>query len=151
VRWLFALALALAFSVHAKEVPDWFGDSFLDLREDVADASKEGKRVLLYFFQNGCKYCRQLVSVTLADAKTIDKVRRHFVPLPINIYGAREVTLKDGRALTEKELAAFHKVRFTPTIVFLDEKGDAVHRIHGYQPPEDFYKLLDPALPARLD
>ncbi len=29
--------------------PDWFKDSFLDLREDIADAAEEGRRVVIFF------------------------------------------------------------------------------------------------------
>ena len=37
------------------EKPDWFKQSFLDIREDVQEASGEGRRVLLYFYQDGCQ------------------------------------------------------------------------------------------------
>ena len=49
------LALMLASTpVMAQEPPAWFGDSLLELREDVAEAAKHGKRVMLYFGQDGC-------------------------------------------------------------------------------------------------
>ena len=40
--------------------PDWFKNSFLDIREDVADAKAAGKRLVLYFYQDGCPYCKKL-------------------------------------------------------------------------------------------
>ncbi|MFA7386616.1 MAG: hypothetical protein WCZ87_03030, partial [Thiohalobacteraceae bacterium] len=36
------------------EKPAWFKNSFLDLREDVAEARAEDKQVVLYFYQDGC-------------------------------------------------------------------------------------------------
>ena len=33
--------------------PSWFKESFLDFREDIAEASAEGRRLLLYFWQRG--------------------------------------------------------------------------------------------------
>ncbi|MCK5091158.1 MAG: thioredoxin, partial [Gammaproteobacteria bacterium] len=44
-----------------EEKPDWFKLSFLDIREDVEEATAEGKRVLLYFYQDGCPYCAKLI------------------------------------------------------------------------------------------
>ncbi|EGW54888.1 thioredoxin SoxW [endosymbiont of Tevnia jerichonana (vent Tica)] len=47
------------------EKPDWFKQSFLDLQEDVEAAAGEGKRLLLYFHQDGCPYCAKLLRVVL--------------------------------------------------------------------------------------
>ena len=47
--------------------PGWFKESFLDFREDIAEASVEGKRLLLYFWQRGCPYCCLLYTSDAAD------------------------------------------------------------------------------------
>ena len=64
---LFALLIAVALPLQAQEAPDWFEETFLDVREDVATAAKDGKRLMLYFWLEGCPYCKQLVEVTLRD------------------------------------------------------------------------------------
>jgi thioredoxin-related protein len=61
------LAVFISFNVVAKEgkiiggadyeIPAWFTDSFLDISDDVEDASDENKSVLLYFHLDGCPYC----------------------------------------------------------------------------------------------
>jgi thioredoxin-related protein len=143
----FALAFLLFASTgFAEDAPEWFVESFLDIREDAAEAAKDGKRLMLYFRQDGCPYCKQLVEVNWRQARIADKTRRHFMPVAINIWGDREVTLPDGRRMPEKRLAAALKVQFTPTLVFFDEKGEPAHRINGYLPPEDFYAALDQAI-----
>jgi len=43
------------------EKPAWFKESFLDLREDIKEATENKKRVLLYFYQDGCPYCAKLL------------------------------------------------------------------------------------------
>ncbi|WP_201342200.1 hypothetical protein [Abyssogena phaseoliformis symbiont] len=35
------------------------------------------------------------------------------------------------------------KVQFTPTLVFLNSKGDSVLRLNGYQSVEKIHKVLD--------
>lgn len=150
MRWFFALALLLSFGVHAQEAPEWFTQSFLDIPEDVVDAAKQGKRVMLYFSQDGCPYCKQLVTVNFRDPKIVEKMRRHFVPIAINIWGDREVTWygggASGRKMSEKAFARMLKIQFTPTLIFFNEKGGVALRLNGYLPPDKFYDALDAAI-----
>jgi thioredoxin-related protein len=138
-----AAAEGLNPSPHAIDIPPWFRETFLDFREDVREAAKEKKRLLVYFGQDGCPYCRELMRVNFADKALADRMRRHFYAIAINIRGDREVVWSDGRVLTEKMLAAFLKVQFTPTLLFFDEKGAIALRINGYYPPHRFDAALD--------
>ncbi|HET9405590.1 MAG TPA: thioredoxin fold domain-containing protein [Burkholderiales bacterium] len=128
---------------HAIDVPSWFRETFLDFREDVREAAKDGKRLLVYFGQDGCPYCRELMRVSFRQKDIADKTRRHFHAVAINIWGDRETAWIDGKTLTEKALAARLKVQFTPTLLFFDEKGAVVLRINGYYPPHRLHAALD--------
>jgi thioredoxin-related protein len=149
MRWL---ALAVAFfslPAAAQDVPQWFTPSLLDIREDITEAAREGRRLMLYFHQDGCPWCKQLVTVNFRDPKIVDKMRRHFSSIDINIFGDREVTWTSGQKMSEKQLAALMKIRYTPTLVFFDEKGALAARIDGHLPPERFIAALDAAIVAR--
>ena len=123
--------------------PSWFKESFLDFREDIAEASAEGRRLLLYFWQRGCPYCHQLVTDNLAHPDTAQTVRAHFDLIAINMWGDREVVRVDGQTFSEKTLAAALQVQFTPTLLFFDESGRIVLRLDGYHPPADFLKAME--------
>ncbi len=140
------MSLFLVFPAKAQEPPAWFTETLLDLREDVADAAQEGKRVMVYFGQDGCPYCKRLMEVNFTDPAIVAKTRRHFIAIALNIWGDREVTWTDGRTMSEKRLAAALKVQFTPTLIFLDEKGNLAQRLNGYLPPAEFLVALDSAL-----
>jgi thioredoxin-related protein len=127
----------------AQEPPAWFADSLLFVKEDAADAAKEGKRLMLYFGQDGCPYCKQLMEVNFRQARIVDRMRKSFVAVALNIWGDREITWTDGRAMSEKQLTAALKVQFTPTLLFLDEQGEVALRVNGYLPPERFEAALD--------
>jgi len=146
MRWLLALTLLCA-EASAQEPPAWFAESLLFVRDDAAAAAKEGKRVMLYFGQDGCPYCKQLMEVNFRQARIVEKMQKSFVALALNIWGDREIRWdrsgSDGRALSEKQLAAALKVQFTPTLLFLDEKGEIALRVNGYLPPERFEAALD--------
>jgi thioredoxin-related protein len=136
-------ASAQVSSPHAIDIPPWFAETFLDFRDDVRDAAKEGKRVMVYFGQDGCPYCTQLMKVNFSQKRIVDKTRRHFVAIELNIWGDRETTWVDGRTMSEKELARALRVQFTPTLLFLDERGAVVARINGFYPPHRFEAALD--------
>jgi thioredoxin-related protein len=139
---LLAVDFADAFAPSTYELPAWFKQSFLDIREDVKEASADNKRVVLFFGQNGCPYCKKLIEVNLSNQKIAAHMREGFDVIALNIVGARETEWLDGRTRTEKELAEHLRVRATPTLIFLDERGEIVERVTGYDPPEEFLRLL---------
>lgn len=125
------------------EIPAWFKDSFLDLREDVAEAKQQDHRVMLYFHQNGCPYCAELVNKNFSQKPIVDYMNQHFDAIHINMWGDREITHVDGNTYSEKDLAAKLKIWFTPTLLFLDETGKVALRINGYYPPNRFLTVLE--------
>ena len=150
--WLaaFAVAMLAAAAGGAQErapqpieIPKWFVETFLDFREDIADAARDGRRVLVYFGQDGCPYCKKLMVTNFSQRGIVEKTRGQFVSIALNIWGAREVTWLDGTVMTEKELARRLDVQFTPTLLFFDEQGKTVARLNGYYPPHLFEAVLD--------
>lgn len=129
----------------AKETvyPAWFKQSFLDLEEDVAEAAAEGRRLLLFFHQDGCPYCNLLVERNLSQREIRRQLRERFDVVAVNMFGDREVTALDGSVLTEKRLAESLRVQFTPTLLFFNEQGEVVLRLNGYLPPTTFKLALD--------
>lgn len=126
-----------------EEKPAWFVNSFLDIREDIAEAQTQGKRVSLYFYQDGCPYCKKLLETNFALADTVQRTRDNFNVIAINMWGDREVTDLAGTLTSEKEFAKALRVMFTPTFLFLDEAGSVILRLNGYYPPHKFNAALD--------
>ena len=99
----------------------WFNLSFLDLKEDFAEAKRDGKRFAVIFEQKGCPYCLKMHTEVLAQKYINDYVRENFRIVQLDLWGAREVTDFDGKVLTEQALAERWGIIFTPTIVFLKD------------------------------
>lgn len=145
----FALA-ALAGTVsaqdvapHAIDIPPWFAETFLDFSEDIRDAARDGRRLMVYFGQDGCPYCKEFMVTNFSQRVIVEKTRKHFVAIALNLWGDRETTWLDGRPMSEKALARFLNVQFTPTLLFFDERGAVVARLNGYYPPHRFDAVLD--------
>src|SRR5210317_185258 len=67
------------------EKPKWFKNSFLDMREDVAEATETGKRVVLYFFQDGCPYCKKLLEDNYGNREISEYSQKHFDTIAVNM------------------------------------------------------------------
>lgn len=126
-----------------EEKPAWFKDSFLDIREDIAEASAQDKRLILYFYQDGCPYCKKLLEDNFGQRAISNKTRQYFDLIAINMWGDREVADFEGEETTEKQFAKNLKVMFTPTLLMLNEMGGVVLRINGYYPPHKFLAALE--------
>lgn len=125
------------------EKPHWFKESFLDFEEDIAEASEQNKRVMLYFHQQGCPYCARLVEENFSDPEIESFVRKHFDGITINMWGDREIISVGGKKFTEKTFASALKVQYTPTLMFLDEQGKVALRLNGYYPSSQFLLALN--------
>jgi thioredoxin-related protein len=136
------LSLA-ADGVGGDEGMPWFKESFLDIREDIAEAKKSGRRLMLYFYQDGCPYCSKLLRDNLGQKAIADKTRKHFDVIALNIWGDREVTDLSGKTMAEKAFAKAMKVQFTPTLVMFDEQGNVALRLNGYLQPHKFEAAVD--------
>ena len=104
--------------------PDWVRDTFLDLRDDLAEANAEGKRLLIIAEQLGCIYCKEMHENVFPIASIDTLIRENFYVVQVNIYGDKEVTDFDGTTLSEKDMALRWGVIFTPTMIFLPEAAD---------------------------
>lgn len=133
--------------------PDWFKDSFLDLREDLQQAKADGKKgIALYFGQENCAYCKALMEINLARPDIVKYVRDNYEIITLDIWGSRMLTMFDGSQISERDLSIRENTNFTPSLIFYDAAGDIAFRMRGYYPPyrfqammtfivEDFYKF----------
>ena len=169
------LAMALALPAHAVTLGDdgldeepWLRDTFLDLREDLAEANSEGKRLMLLIEQRGCIYCTKMHEEVFSDPDVVQLIEDNYFVVQINMFGDIPITDFDGEELPEKEMVNHWGAMFTPTMIFLPEevaedmsaseasvatmpgafgKGMTISlfewvRDHGYESGENFQKYV---------
>ncbi len=141
----FAAAPAVAADPASLEIiaPAWFKPTFLDFRDDVREAAAAKKHLMLFVTQNGCPWCRKLVEVNFRDPAIVERMQKNFDAIEMNIVGDRETVWLDGSRASEKALAMKLKLRYTPTLLFFDERGSVVLRLSGYYDPQRFLVALD--------
>lgn len=113
----------------------WFAESFLDLKDDHAEAKAAGRRFAVIFEQRGCIYCKKMHTEVLSKRYINDYVRENFRIVQLDMWGSREVTDFDGKKMPEKKLAERWGIMFTPTIVFYKDDLSSLAGQYG-QPLE---------------
>ncbi|SFY45102.1 thioredoxin (plasmid) [Paracoccus ferrooxidans] len=175
IRALAACLLLAAAPAAAAEIgddglhkPTWLRETFKDLREDLAEANAQDKRLLILVEQRGCIYCAEMHEKVFPDPEIDALIRDGYFVVQMNLFGDVEVTDFDGTALSEKDMAVRWGVMFTPTMIFLPEEVPADKtaaqaavammpgafgkgttsalltwvRAHGYENGEHFQKFL---------
>ncbi len=125
------------------EAPSWFKESFLDIAEDVDEASEADKHVLLFFQLNACPYCDRMLRESFESEPLQSLIQTHFDAIAINVKGDRDIAFNDEIEVTEKELSEILNVRATPAILFMDADNRTVARVNGYRAPERFRQVLE--------
>jgi thioredoxin-related protein len=125
------------------EQPSWFKSSFLDLPEDLTEATESNKHIMLYFHQNGCPYCAKLVAENFHDPVLVSQLTQNFDTIEINLWGDKSLNDWTGAEFSEKTFSEKMQVQFTPTLMFLNKQGEVVLRLNGYFNQQKMHKALN--------
>lgn len=124
--------------------PEWFEESLLALDDELEEALEKDKQgIIVYFGQKRCPYCKKLMDINFTEADIVEYTRRHFDVIPIDVWSPEEVTLPDGRVLSERDYAVELETNFTPSLVFYNSEGRVILRLRGYYPPYQHRAALE--------
>ena len=127
----------------AHPLPEWFKESFLEIADDVDEASEAGRHVMLFFDLNGCPYCARMLDESFSAEPNNSYIQDNFDVIAVNIQGDREIAFNDEISVTEKQLADILQVFSTPALVFLDGNNQTIVRVNGYRAPQRFRQVLE--------
>ncbi len=102
--------------------PTWLRETFLDMREDLAEANSLGLRLALIVEQRGCIYCKKMHTEIYPIPEIDTVIRENYFFVQINMFGDLEITDFDGEVLPERDMVKKWGVFFTPTILFMPEE-----------------------------
>lgn len=154
IALLFVLSMGLSTNLSAKEgkiigassheVPSWFKDSFLDIAEDIEEASEKNKHFMIFLDFEGCPYCSKMLKENFEDDnKTSQFIKKNFDVIELNVKGSKEITWVDGDLVTEKGLTEKLNIQYSPTVIFFNSKNEIIARVNGYRNINDFQYILD--------
>ncbi|NOC94423.1 MULTISPECIES: thioredoxin family protein [Ruegeria] len=123
------MACLVGVAVSAAELGDdglhktlWMRDTFKDLREDLEEASDEGKRLVLFIEQQGCIYCKKMHEEVFPQPDLAAYIEENFFVVQLDLHGSTTATDFDGEESEQRALMRKWGILFTPTLVFLPEE-----------------------------
>ena len=129
---------------EAVTLPDWFKLSFLEIEQDIKEARDDGKKgLIIYFGQKFCPYCKAHMDNNWGRSDIVKYTQKNFDVIAIDVRGQKTVIDIGGKEYTEKQYSALKKTNFTPSILFLNNKGQEVLKLRGYRPPYQFKAALE--------
>jgi thioredoxin-related protein len=136
MRFLMSLALILSANLAAADTnavfdpgarwlhyDTWVDRGESDVAQDLAQAGREGKSLMILWEQQGCLYCDRLRQTNFNNPVIRDILEDNFLVVSLNMAGNRRVRGFDGTVMTEVQLARQMKVTGTPTTVVYNSGG----------------------------
>jgi thioredoxin-related protein len=102
-----APAMAATLGDDGLHKAPWIIDTFKDLREDLAEADAEGKRLMVIIEQRGCIYCSKMHEEVFVLPVIEKMLTNDFYVVQLNMFGDVEVNRWN--------------MLFTPTMMFMPE------------------------------
>jgi thioredoxin-related protein len=131
------LTLSLSSS-DAQSRVKWmkFGDA-------VKALQKEPRKIFVDIYADWCGWCKEMDKRTFSDTAIIRILNRDYYPVKLN-SDLRDTVSFGNRTVTYRELASIlgGERLGLPTSVFLNENGQLLSRLPGFQKPD----LMKPAL-----
>ncbi|MEO6348833.1 MAG: thioredoxin fold domain-containing protein [Aquaticitalea sp.] len=146
---LFAMALLVSGNSIAQEI------KWLNFEEALTLQKKKPKKIMMDVFTSWCGPCKMLDKNTFHNPDVVKYVNDNYYAVKFNAEGNDVLKYKDvtytnpgykGEMASQRngvhDLTRFLGVNAYPTVVFLDEKGDFISPIRGYQTPQQLELYL---------
>jgi len=116
--------------------------NWLSYTEGLALAEKENKYVLIYFYTDGCSWCKKMEKETFSDEEVKKILSDKFVAVKINARSENKV-IENGKEISERKVAILYQVSGYPTTWFLESNHSRVAPLPGYVTTEQFIPVLN--------
>ena len=113
----------------------------IDIDSLLIDAKKSKKHILIFLHKPQCSYCERMVLFTLSDDDVIEKIKKDFIFVDINIGDLGEVVFDDFKG-NKHDFAKSLSFNFYPSAVFIDGDGEVIYGQAGYKDEEQFLNTL---------
>jgi thioredoxin-related protein len=127
---------------------------------DIADIDKmmekEPKKIMLFFYKDGCPYCKEMKEVTLQDFEVIKLINDNFYPVMFN-GRSKDSIVFNGETFVNQHLdpkmRSFHDLHqqyakpwqenyYWPTTTLLSKDYQSLRSLPGLQKPPSFKRIL---------
>lgn len=130
---------------------------WIDFKELNEDWQKQPKKILLFFHEEGCVYCRKMEIKAFKDYEVVTKLNEEFYAISMDAHTTDTIYLDHHRFINPEagksrfpihELAAVFITRegrpiSFPVTVLLDESFQVIDRSFNYLSPKEMRQFID--------
>jgi thioredoxin-related protein len=133
-----ALVLVMALAGCAKETADQGEHSWMTYNEGMKLAAKLGRPVVIDFYTSWCKWCKVMERETFSNEKVASYLGKNFICIRVNAEDKTGSLVYEGRTYSQAGLAKAFKVKYYPSIAYLDGGGKLLFVDPGFKKPDQF-------------
>jgi thioredoxin-related protein len=104
-------------------------------------AEEEDKHVLIFMEAVWCGYCKRMKKEVFPLPEIQQVLSKYYYPVKLDVESRKEIVF-NGQPITERQFSQKIEVQATPTLLFLNSKGEIMGRQPGFIPAEIFEPLL---------
>jgi len=122
---------------------DFFHTFSGSLPEELALLKKQNKAGLVLFFSTQhCRFCQRMKTTVFNQPAVQQYFQQRFQLIEIDIESKQRLTDEQRQQISYIEFAKKHRIRLTPTLLFIDQQGEVVYRHVGMiADPQEFIWL----------
>jgi len=109
------------------------------LEKVLFENTNKDKIIFIDFYSNSCEPCIEFEKKTLSDKRIINFANNYLISIKINIDN------KEGEKVFND-----YDGSYVPLFVFLNERGEEIRRIEGYENADDFFDILEGILSQNI-
>ena len=142
VLYVLVFAVLTATGVEAQQI------NWISLEKAIELQKKTPKKIMMDVYTDWCGPCKMLDKNTFQNADVVKYVNDNYYAVKFNAEGNDNIKYKGqtfsnpdykaelaNRRNSSHQLSGYLQIQAFPTIVFMDEKGDIIAPIRGYQAP----------------
>ncbi len=116
-------------------------DSYLDIDLKLNNTKKENKHLMIFFHIPYCPYCKSMLKHNFHDKKTLNLIEKKFILVDIYTANNNKIKYKNFKG-TPKEFAKYIGADAYPATLFINNKGDVIHKAIGYRNIDEYIAEL---------
>jgi len=145
IIWLF-VSQPFSFSASAESTTPTIPLA-IDLKADAQQQLNDKKVILLYVSAPHCAFCKKLEKEILSPLLISGEYNNRITLRKIDWSSSEELLDFDGNRIAAKALLKQYAIQITPTLLFLNGKGEEINeRLLGYRGGEFYWYYFDVAI-----
>jgi len=119
MKKIYIIAILAVFLLSSDVLAVSGGIKWMNHKEGIEQAEKQGKKVFIYFHAKWCGYCTKMNQSTFKNINIIKYLNDNFIPVIVD-------------SDQEKKISAQYGVRGLPVLWFLKNDSKAISNVPGY-------------------